>query len=114
MRIADIRTVGQSEAGHLPGAITVPITELPRRIDEIDRGDDTLVAWPTGQSSGLIESYEGRCSDGRVARRWVDTRRGSTHWNATRQTRDRDQKVRDGPARRSIGKSPLRPVGSLS
>ena len=50
------------EDGHIPGAINVPMTELPSRIDEIEWGDDVVVACPIGQSSiqaaRLIGSYE--------------------------------------------------------
>ncbi|MFA1610866.1 rhodanese-like domain-containing protein [Halobellus rubicundus] len=61
-QIIDIRNPDQYERGHIPGAINVPMHELPGRIDEIDWGDDVVVACPIGQSSvqaaRLIGSYE--------------------------------------------------------
>lgn len=62
-QIVDIRPPAEFERGHIPGAINIPMNELPRRIDEYDWGDDVVVACPIGQSSvqaaKLIGSYEG-------------------------------------------------------
>ncbi|GAB3322904.1 rhodanese-like domain-containing protein [Haloplanus rallus] len=61
-QIVDIRGPREFAAGHIPGAINVPMGELPSRIDEIDWADDVVVACPIGQSSiqaaRLIGSYE--------------------------------------------------------
>jgi len=61
-QVIDIRNEAEFEQGHIPGAINVPMTELPSRIDEIEWGDDVVVACPIGQSSiqaaRLIGSYE--------------------------------------------------------
>ncbi|WP_144905509.1 rhodanese-like domain-containing protein [Halobellus captivus] len=63
VQIIDIRSPMEFATGHIPGAVNVPMHELPRRIDEIDWGDDVVVACPIGQSSiqaaRLIGSYEG-------------------------------------------------------
>lgn len=63
VQIVDIRDPDQFVAGHVPGAVNVPISELPSRVDEIEWGDDVVVACPIGQSSvqaaRLIGSYEG-------------------------------------------------------
>jgi len=62
-QIIDIRPVEQFERGHIPGAKNIPMGDLPRRIEEVDWGDDVVVACPIGQSSvqaaRLIGSYEG-------------------------------------------------------
>lgn len=62
-QIVDIRPPEEFERGHIPGAINIPMNELPRRIDEYDWRDDVVVACPVGQSSvqaaKLIGSYEG-------------------------------------------------------
>jgi rhodanese-related sulfurtransferase len=62
-QIIDIRDPNSFAAGHIPGAVNVPMHELPSRIDEIEWADDVVVTCPIGQSSiqaaRLIGSYEG-------------------------------------------------------
>lgn len=66
-QIIDIRQPDEFNQGAIPGAINVPMTELPRRIDEIDWSDDITVVCPIGESSvqaaRLIGSYEGADAD---------------------------------------------------
>lgn len=68
VQIVDIRPTEEFEQGHIPGAINIPMSELPTRIDEQEWGDDVVVACPVGQSSiqaaRLIGSYEGADADG--------------------------------------------------
>lgn len=61
--VVDIRAAEQFEQGHVPGAINVPLPELPRRVDERDWDADEIVCvCPIGQSSvqaaRLLGSYE--------------------------------------------------------
>ena len=62
-QIIDIRSPAEFERGHIPGATNIPMAELPSRVDEVEWGDDVVVACPIGQSSvqaaRLIGSYEG-------------------------------------------------------
>ena len=62
VQIVDIRRPGRFERGHIPGAINIPMTELPQRVDEHEWGDEVVVACPIGQSSvqaaKLIRSFE--------------------------------------------------------
>ncbi|MFC6613915.1 rhodanese-like domain-containing protein [Halopenitus salinus] len=71
VQIVDIRSPRQYADGHIPGAINVPMAELPRRVEEHDWGEEVVVACPIGQSSiqaaKLIESYEAVDDDARVA-----------------------------------------------
>ena len=71
VQVVDIRQPAQFEQGHIPGAINLPLPELPRKVDEIDWADDVVVACPIGQSSiqaaRLIGSYEGVDEDATVA-----------------------------------------------
>jgi len=63
VQIIDIRSPSSFDQGHIPGAENVPMAELHTRIDEIEWGEDVVVACPIGQSSvqaaRLISSYEG-------------------------------------------------------
>ena len=70
-QVVDIRQPAEFERGHIPGAINIPMTELPRRVGEHEWGDDVVVACPIGQSSiqaaRLIQSFEGVDEDATVA-----------------------------------------------
>jgi thiosulfate/3-mercaptopyruvate sulfurtransferase len=61
-QVVDIRPPDEYAEGHIPGAINVPMSELPSRVGEIEWDDDVVVACPIGQSSiqaaRLIGSYE--------------------------------------------------------
>lgn len=67
VQIVDIRPEPEYRRGHIPGAINIPMHELPSRIDEYEWGDDVVVACPVGQSSiqaaRLIGSYEDADAD---------------------------------------------------
>ena len=69
-QVVDIRSPAEFERGHIPGAINIPMAELPRRVDEVEWSDDVVVACPIGQSSiqaaRLIGSYEGVDDDSSV------------------------------------------------
>lgn len=62
-QVVDIRPAAAYQQGHIPGAINVPLTELPRRVDEIDWAKEVVTVCPVGQSSiqaaRLIGSFEG-------------------------------------------------------
>jgi len=70
-QIVDIRSPAEFQKGHIPGAINIPMAELPSRVDEVEWGDDVVVACPIGQSSvqaaRLIGSYEGVDDDSSVS-----------------------------------------------
>lgn len=71
VQVVDIRPPSQFERGHIPGAINIPMGELPRQVDEVDWGDQIVCACPIGKSSiqaaKLIQSYEGVDEDAHVA-----------------------------------------------
>jgi rhodanese-related sulfurtransferase len=70
VQVIDIRPRAQFERGHVPGAINVPMNELPQRVEGLEWGDDVVVACPIGKSSiqaaKLIRSYEGVDEDDAV------------------------------------------------
>jgi len=64
IRVIDTRPREQFEQGHIPGAINVPLGDLPSMVPDIEWDDtDVVCACPVGQSSKqaamLISSYEG-------------------------------------------------------
>jgi len=64
IRVVDTRPTEEYEAGHIPGAINVPLGDLAARVPDIEWDDtDVVCACPVGQSSKqaamLIGSYEG-------------------------------------------------------
>ncbi|GAB7013019.1 rhodanese-like domain-containing protein [Halolamina salina] len=70
VQVIDIRPPAAFEQGHIPGAINIPMSELPARVDDVEWGDDVIVACPIGQSSvqaaRLIDSFEGIEADDEV------------------------------------------------
>lgn len=71
LQVVDIRQPRNFEEGHVPGAINVPLAELPRRVEEVEWDEEIVCVCPIGQSSiqaaRLIESYEGVDDDATVA-----------------------------------------------
>lgn len=63
VQIVDIRPPERFAEGHIPGAVNLPMSDLPDLVDDVDWGEDVVVACPIGQSSvqaaKLISSYEG-------------------------------------------------------
>ena len=70
-QVVDIRPPAQFERGHIPGALNIPMSQLPAQVDEIDWGEEVVCACPIGQSSiqaaKLIQSFEGVDDDATVA-----------------------------------------------
>jgi rhodanese-related sulfurtransferase len=71
LQVVDIRPPAQFERGHIPGAINIPMGQLPTRVDEVDWDDEVVCACPIGQSSvqaaKLIQSFEAIDDDATVA-----------------------------------------------
>ena len=55
--ILDVRTVDEFTAGHIPGAINIPHTELADRIAELDghQNDEIVLHCKSGRRAGLAE-----------------------------------------------------------
>ena len=52
-RLVDVRTPGEFAAGHLPGAINIPVQELDRRLGELEPKEPAVVLYcRSGHRSG--------------------------------------------------------------
>jgi rhodanese-related sulfurtransferase len=56
LQIVDVRNPGEVTAGTIPGAATIPVGELPRRVDELDRSKPTVVYCAGGYRSSVAAS----------------------------------------------------------
>ena len=41
--IIDVRTPGEYSSGHIPGAILIPVDDLPKRLGEIPKDAETVI-----------------------------------------------------------------------
>jgi phage shock protein E len=55
--VVDVRTPGEYVDGHYPGAINIPLNELPQRLDEFKEMKKPIVAYcRSGARSGMAVS----------------------------------------------------------
>jgi len=57
LQLVDVRSPDEWFAGHLPGAIHIPLAALPERIGELDAGTRTVVHCQGGGRSAIAASY---------------------------------------------------------
>jgi glyoxylase-like metal-dependent hydrolase (beta-lactamase superfamily II)/rhodanese-related sulfurtransferase len=55
-QIVDVRNPGEAEAGMIPGAVNIPIGQLPSRVDELDPARPTVVYCAGGYRSSMAAS----------------------------------------------------------
>ena len=56
LQIVDVRNPGEAAAGMIPGAINIPVGQLPTRIDELDTTKPTVVYCAGGYRSSVAAS----------------------------------------------------------
>ena len=56
LQLVDIRNPGELEAGVIPGAVAIPVGQLPSRVDELDPGAPTVVYCAGGYRSSVAAS----------------------------------------------------------
>lgn len=63
--ILDVRTVGEFAAGHLPGSVNIPLSELAARVGELDEDGRIVVVCGSGIRSvqGAEVLLDAGCSD---------------------------------------------------
>ena len=55
-QIVDVRTPGEADAGMVPGAVNIPVSQLPTRIGELDPARPTVVYCAGGYRSSVAAS----------------------------------------------------------
>ena len=60
-RLVDVRTPGEFAAGHIPGAVNIPLQQLDSRLGELEPKDTAVVVYcrsghRSGQAARLLKS----------------------------------------------------------
>jgi rhodanese-related sulfurtransferase len=53
-QLVDVRQPAEYAEGHVPGAVLIPMGQLPSRVDELDRSRPVHVICATGNRSGVM------------------------------------------------------------
>ncbi len=78
LQVVDVRMESEWEAGHIPGATFVPLTELPHLLGEIDPNRPTVVICGSGYRSSIASAF----MEGRGVKRLANTVGGMAAWGA--------------------------------
>ena len=65
-QVVDVRTPQEFGGGAYPGAVNIPLQELPRRIDEIRKGKPVVVYCASGGRSAMAAAMLKRAGYGEV------------------------------------------------
>jgi rhodanese-related sulfurtransferase len=55
--VIDVREPGEYVGGHVPGAVLVPMGQLPSRVSDLDRSRPLYVICASGNRSGAMTDY---------------------------------------------------------
>jgi len=55
--LLDVREDDEWAAGHAPGAVHLPMMQIPARLDEVPRDGDVVVICRVGGRSGQVTAY---------------------------------------------------------
>jgi rhodanese-related sulfurtransferase len=72
----DVRTLPEWLGGHIPGALHIPLDELPSRIDELDPDRETLVICQHGVRSAAATQWLMQVGFERV----INVQHGMSRW----------------------------------
>ncbi|MBB2975975.1 rhodanese-related sulfurtransferase [Microbacterium endophyticum] len=61
--LIDVREADEFAAGHVPGAINVPMSSLGTRLDELPDGSFDVICQVGGRSGRVVEALEARGYD---------------------------------------------------
>lgn len=74
--LIDVRTPTEYKSGHIPSAINIPVSDLDRRIDEIDKQRTVFIYC----QSGMRSTQAGRILSKRGFQNLVNLRGGIMSW----------------------------------
>lgn len=57
VKVLDVRTAGEFQAGRLPGAINIPVDQVPAQLASLDPAEPILVYCATGSRSASTVDY---------------------------------------------------------
>jgi rhodanese-related sulfurtransferase len=55
--VVDVREPGEYVDGHVPGAVLMPMGQLPSRVNELDRNDPVYVVCASGNRSASMTDF---------------------------------------------------------
>jgi len=55
--VVDVREPGEYEAGHVPGAVLIPMGQLPSRVGELEPSDAVYVVCASGNRSASMTDF---------------------------------------------------------
>jgi rhodanese-related sulfurtransferase len=55
--LLDVRTPGEYGQGHIPGAVLIPMTQVPGRLEEIPREKKVVVVCASGARSAAVARF---------------------------------------------------------
>lgn len=58
--IVDVREADEFAAGHVPGAVNLPMSTLGSHLDELPDGDFVVICQIGGRSARVVEALESR------------------------------------------------------
>jgi rhodanese-related sulfurtransferase len=61
--LVDVREVDEFTAGHVPGAINIPMSTIGTRLDELPDGAFDVICLVGGRSGRVVEALEARGYD---------------------------------------------------
>ena len=75
--LLDVREQEEWDAGHAPGAVHIPMAEIPQRLDDVPEADQVFVICRSGGRSSKVTAYLN-------ANGWdaVNVERGMNGWSA--------------------------------
>lgn len=80
LQLIDVRQPKEYQEAHIPGAILIPLNELPQRLGEIDPSRNTIVYCRSGHRSGAACQFLGQAGIARV----LNLQGGMLQWQGSR------------------------------